>query len=70
VEKFASHPLSRRHRADIEGCVSVDNSAVVVSVAKCDFKFPHEVDVHNIVATELLGQFLFIYFIINYHPIL
>jgi hypothetical protein len=56
-----SHPLAKRHRRDIEGCVNADNVAIVVSAMLCEFKFPHEVDVHKIVSTELLGIFIFIF---------
>ncbi len=55
VEKVPSHPLAKRHRADIEGCINPDNSAIVVSILVVEFKFPHEVDVHRIVSTEFLG---------------
>jgi hypothetical protein len=55
VEKVPSHPLAKRHRADIEGCINPDNSAIVVSILVAEFKFPHEVDVHRIVSTEFLG---------------
>jgi hypothetical protein len=57
-----SHPLSKRHRADIEGCVNRENSSIVVSMMVCHFKFPHEVDVHRIVSTEFLGDLIFIFF--------
>ena len=63
VEKLPSHPLARRHRADIEGCANVDNVAFVVSAMLCEFKFPHEVDVHKIVSTELLGNELLLQFL-------
>ncbi len=56
VEKVPSHPLAKRHRADIEGCINPDNSAIVISILVAEFKFPHEVDVHRIVSTEFLGS--------------
>lgn len=56
MEKVESHNLSKRHRSEIEGCLSAENSAMVICMAKAEFRFPYEVDVHNILSTELMGK--------------
>jgi hypothetical protein len=55
VQKSTRNPLADKFRLDIDGLVDKDNTAIVISLALVAFSFPHQMDVHHVLSTELMA---------------
>ena len=61
-----AHQLAKQYRGEIDNLEQkVNSKSIIISMAHCEFAFPHQVNIHNLFSDEFLGIYKWLKIIHN-----